>query len=245
MLHASELHEVAERFGVSERQVRRDHLISHVLAALPDLAPDAVFFGGTALARTHLPGGRLSEDIDLYARERGEVVRRLTADLPKALRREFPGAWWEPALDAVREPEPAVLKYRALAVRIQVLDGHGYTDWPTERRAVDVRYSDVRPTALHVPTRAAFVGMKVAAWAGRHTSRDLYDLWALARIGAVDEEAAAAYVRGVGHRPHAYLFDRLPADDWVTALAHQTAELPEAAEALRLVHESFAALDRE
>ena len=59
---------VAEQFGVARPQVRRDHLISHLLAALSrHLADDVIFFGGTALARSLAPDGRLSEDIDLLA----------------------------------------------------------------------------------------------------------------------------------------------------------------------------------
>ncbi|MGQ9348980.1 MULTISPECIES: nucleotidyl transferase AbiEii/AbiGii toxin family protein [Mycolicibacterium] len=41
------------------------------------------FIGGTALARTHLPDGRLSEDIDLVAvGSRKEVATELDATLP-------------------------------------------------------------------------------------------------------------------------------------------------------------------
>ena len=40
--------------------------ISHLRAALSDLE-DIIFFGGTALGRTQLVAGRLSEDIDLIA----------------------------------------------------------------------------------------------------------------------------------------------------------------------------------
>jgi predicted nucleotidyltransferase component of viral defense system len=52
----AEWQQVASRFGVGMEQVRRDHLISHVLAAIScDVSTDAlVFFGGTALSRTHL-----------------------------------------------------------------------------------------------------------------------------------------------------------------------------------------------
>lgn len=73
---------VAEKFGVSDEQVRRDHLLSHLLAVLARDLPDAVvFFGGTAFARTHLPEGRLSEDLDLFAvpRRRGRRRRRTAA----------------------------------------------------------------------------------------------------------------------------------------------------------------------
>lgn len=68
MLEPAEEHAVAERFGVARAQVRRDHLISHLLAAISHhLADDVLFFGGTALSRTFAPDGRLSEDIDLIA----------------------------------------------------------------------------------------------------------------------------------------------------------------------------------
>lgn len=47
---------VAAQFAVSPEQVERDHLISHLLAAIADRFADRVhFIGGTALARTHLP----------------------------------------------------------------------------------------------------------------------------------------------------------------------------------------------
>jgi predicted nucleotidyltransferase component of viral defense system len=52
MLDPRELAEIAAAFGVADEQVRRDHLISHVLAALSDLGAPVVFFGGTGLART-------------------------------------------------------------------------------------------------------------------------------------------------------------------------------------------------
>lgn len=245
MLDPRELRAVAERFGVTEDQVRRDHLISHVLAALPALAPDVVFFGGTALARTYLPDARLSEDVDLYARGRGGVVRALTDGMPQALRRAYPGLRWEPPLDRVREPEPALLVPRSgHAVRIQVLSGEGYAAWPTERRTIDVRYSDVAPVELVVPTRAAFVAMKAAAWLDRHAARDLYDLWALARAGAVDAPAARAFHAGMGRWWRSRDVARSgAADAWEPALAHQTADLPTEEEALRVVEAAFRSLD--
>lgn len=63
---------LATQFGVSSEQVERDHLISHLLAFLSqDFGERIHFIGGTAVARTHLPHGRLSEDTrdlwDLWA----------------------------------------------------------------------------------------------------------------------------------------------------------------------------------
>lgn len=64
-MNSDEKASVAEQFGVAAEQVERDHLISHLLAFLArDFGDSIHFIGGTALARTHLPHGRLSEDID-------------------------------------------------------------------------------------------------------------------------------------------------------------------------------------
>jgi predicted nucleotidyltransferase component of viral defense system len=60
--------QVAHQFGVASEQVERDHLISFILGFLSERFSDRIhFIGGTALARTYLPNGRLSEDIDLIA----------------------------------------------------------------------------------------------------------------------------------------------------------------------------------
>jgi hypothetical protein len=183
----------------------------------------------------------MSEDVDLYADDRRAVVRRLTDDLPEALRREFPRLRWEPAPDAVRQPGYALLvPDGGLPVRVQVLDGGGYRYWPTERRPVDVRYADVPPVELVVPTRAAFAGMKLYAWADRRAPRDLYDLWALALLGAVDAEAVAVFTAAVGYRPSPSSFDRWPdPEQWRVELAHQTAVLPEPEEAAAVVREAL------
>ncbi|MQY24431.1 hypothetical protein NRB20_75670 [Nocardia sp. RB20] len=67
-MNIDERDSVAIQFGVSPEQVERDHLISHLLAAISRGFGDRLhFIGGTALARTHLVGGRLSEDIDMVA----------------------------------------------------------------------------------------------------------------------------------------------------------------------------------
>lgn len=88
-LSLNDLHREVQRFGVAEEQVRRDHVISHVLAAISaDCPDDVIFFGGTALSRTHLVKARLSEDIDLIATTaRGEVLRRLVRAIEQALMR--------------------------------------------------------------------------------------------------------------------------------------------------------------
>ena len=64
MIDRAEIEAVAGRFGAPDTQIIRDHLISHVLAAIADWPnrDRVTFFGGTALCRTWLPDLRLSMD---------------------------------------------------------------------------------------------------------------------------------------------------------------------------------------
>ena len=166
MLDPDEETAVADRFGVARPQVRRDHLISHLLAALSARAADrVVFFGGTALSRTFIPDGRLSEDIDLIAvRERRTAAEAVADAMVRGVRREYPGLRWEPLLTAVRDTEPAVLiSQDGLTVRVQLLGATGYPPWPTESREIVQRYSDAPPATLTVLTLPSFVAAKIMA----------------------------------------------------------------------------------
>lgn len=196
MLTADEEHAVAQQFGVDPEQVRRDHLISHLLAALSEhFADQVLFFGGTALARTFFAEGRLSEDIDLIAlNSRTNTAEAMERTLPRAVRREYPTLAWSPPLTNVQDTDPAVLTTPdSVTVRIQLLSRTGYAPWPSARRDVVQRYSDAPPATLVVPTREAFAAWKTTAWIDRRASRDLYDLWLLAGVGALDDTAAELF----------------------------------------------------
>ena len=74
-MNTDERDSVATQFGVSMMQIERDHFISHLLAFLSrEFGNRIQFIGGTALARTHLPTGRLSENIDLIATQDRKVL---------------------------------------------------------------------------------------------------------------------------------------------------------------------------
>lgn len=100
VLSTADLHAVQDHFGVDESQVRRDHVISHCLAALASIDDEhLLFFGGTALSRTHLPSLRLSEDIDLIARAPSTLVASEIQDaLTTALRPVLGAPAFTPAL---------------------------------------------------------------------------------------------------------------------------------------------------
>jgi hypothetical protein len=249
LLDGDELADVAAAFGVDETQVRRDHLVSHILNALATLDVPVTFFGGTALARTHLSdpdnGARLSEDIDLYSPERRTVARSLDDQLPRLLRREFPGLSWDPPLSLVRSVVAGqVLSRDGMRVRVQLLDSrgdhHDLGRWPTETRPIDLRYRDLPASVdLAVPTLTAFAAMKTIAWLDRHTARDLYDLAGLAGLGALTAEVTALIRRMVGWSPAPQMFGSMPALDWTTQLAHQTRSALTAEECLTRVRKAY------
>lgn len=219
---------VAAQFGVSPEQVERDHLISHLLAAISRRFGDRLhLIGGTALARTHLVSGRLSEDIDLVALDNRTVLAtELDVELPRAVARSYGRLEWAPSLSDVPDTGAASLRTASgISVKIQLLSARGRALWPTELRGLEQRYGDVPPAELFVPTLPAFVAGKTATWHDRRAPRDLWDLWALNNIGAIDEAAGALYRRyGPTNRlPSPELFDRAPAeDDWNSQLAGQT-----------------------
>lgn len=246
-LQTPEAARVAAQFGVSDEQVRRDHLISLILAAVEPHADELLFFGGTALARTHLPDRRLSEDIDLIAlSDRAALAPRVVASVERALRRSHGTITWSAPLAAVRDVDPVVLSTDdGLMVRIQLLRRTGYPSWPTERRDMIQRYSDARPARLQVPTPAAFVAWKTAAWVDRRAARDLYDLWALTHIDALTATAADLFARygPTSSTPQPWMFNRAPEQvSWHDQLAGQTRLEVTAQEALDVVRLAWEAV---
>lgn len=225
VLSDGDLTAVEEMFGVGEAQVRRDHLISHVLAALSTLGTESmVFLGGTALSRTWLPELRLSEDIDLMALgDRGELSDLVEKTVRRELRRGFGEVSFTPSLRAARHPESSVISVRGLRVRVQLLAGTGYPAWPSEVRPIVQRYRDAPPATLRVLTGPAFAAAKLSAWHDRRAPRDLYDMWAMAGRGMISEEAVGLFGRfGSFTRASAVSFAEVPTKaQWDSALAHQ------------------------
>ena len=220
-------------------------MISHLLAVLASQLPDRiVFFGGTALARTHLVHGRLSEDLDLIAMpSRASVVTDLEVALAEGVRREHGRLSWQPRPPAVSSTQPASLRSAdGLVVRVQLLDRSDVPAWPTERRRLHQRYSDVPTAALTVLTLESFAASKTAAWHDRHAARDLYDLWGLAGLGALTEGAAKLFARlgPTGHPPRDWMFRDAPSSQhWLAELAGQTRLTVQPAEALAVVADAW------
>lgn len=249
MLSSDDRERWARAFAVSDEQVERDHLISHVLRAVAAAEPAGlVFYGGTALSRTYLPDFRLSEDIDFLARPRHDVARQLEALLPAALRMDFGEISWDPSPSSVlRDTTPALLNAWNLQVKVQITDlDHAQARWPTERRAIELRYGDLPATVeLTVPTAVGFAAMKTVAWDDRGSARDLADLDALGRIGAIDGSAVELFALQTGRVLNPYMFDtaRVPSEAaWRGELAHQMPEPPDRLECAERIRAIYGAL---
>jgi len=246
-LQPDDVAEVMATFGVAEAQVRRDHAISHILAALSRRhSEELIFIGATALSRTYLLDERLSEDIDLIAvDQRDDLADILLKDIDAALARTHGRITWSPGWSRNSDVDSAVaVTPDGIAIKIQLLRGAGYEPWPTETREIEQRYRDAPPAILRVPTLQAFAGWKTAAWMDRGAARDLYDLWALDKVGALTAESAALFAtRGpTSSPPRSWMFKGAPsAAEWQAQLAGQPRLTVTAAEALEAVRSAWAA----
>ncbi len=251
MIDRSEIEAVAGRFGAPDSQIIRDHLISHVLAALADW-PDSdrvTFFGGTALCRTWLPDLRLSEDIDLLidSPTGGEGLRQHAS---RRLRREFPNLEWT-RLGAQHQVETWTLAAEDLEVKVQLAQWrHGWHAIPIVMQPVQLRYSDLPEAAgLRVPTPSGFAAMKLMAWFDRHTPRDLYDLAALADARHIDRAAVDLVKAIAGFTPGTSTLERrVPRavqSSWQAELGHQLADASTAEQCLAKVRTALDDLGRD
>ena len=155
-LQPNDLAEVMATFGVAEAQVRRDHAISHILAALSrHHRKELIFFGGTALSRTYLLDKRLSEDIDLIAVDhREDLAGILLKDINAALARTHGRITWSPGWSRNSDVDPAVaVTLDGIAIKIQLLSGARYEPWPTETREIEQRYRDAPSATLRVASQ--------------------------------------------------------------------------------------------
>ena len=236
----------ADRLGVTTQQVARDHLLSHLLAALPllDDADETVFVGGTALARTYLDGLRVSEDLDLLVADEHAYAGRLHEHLPRLLRRPYPDLAVGVAARAPRGLSLLITAGAVPSVEVQLLrfqPGDEHLD--IERRAVALRYDDLPDTVeWRVPTADSFVALKLSAFLDRHEPRDLFDLAHLADRGAVTARAAETFTRLTGTPPQPASLNRLPSvtvRTWHERLGHQTAEPGTPHDALRRLRQAL------
>jgi predicted nucleotidyltransferase component of viral defense system len=237
------------RFGAAEDQIRHDFVISHLLAAIAPVADKVVFYGGTALSRTFLPDLRLSEDIDLLSvGPRRPVAPLIDEAIRAALEPGFGPVTADPWLaDVRRAADACVFRIGDVDVKIQLIDGTNYTPWPTQPSTISLRYRGLEDVTMTTLTAAGFVCAKTTAWSEptRDAPRDLYDLWALAQHGRIDDDAAELFKQRGPTRayPRRWLVPSKPPteDAWQAALSHQCIPQVSAEDAHHAVIEAWRA----
>jgi hypothetical protein len=244
MITESERQWVFRRFGVGEEQLHRDHAISHALggiAAMPESA-NLLFYGGTALNRTHLQS-RVSEDIDLLvlSGSRNDMSQAVEDAIAVSLQSEVGRPEWIIPFSK-RPRESAVVDVDGIQLRVQLLTDDFYTGWPFTPTPIKQRYADAPQIRLNVPTPEAFAGWKTSAWMERHAPRDLFDLEELSIGGYLNSDARTLFAKHgpIGAEPQPWIFDKAPSEeDWNKQLAAQTILRITAAEALATVRSAW------
>lgn len=234
---------VASMFDVDEAAVRRDHLVSLIVAELAgDARTDVALGARTALARVHLPAARLtplsrlSGDVEVVTTDDPRAVAgRIGHVVVRALRPGHGRPTWSPAPGDTSGP--AVLHTETgLTVRL-LLTGVGRA-WPAEHLDVEPRYGDVPQVGLPVLNLEACAAWTCLRWCVHGDAEDLYDLWTLARANATTASAARLFAEHgpTGGPPSAELFETPPSDErWRAALAGQARLRVSAAEAAHTV----------
>lgn len=89
---------------------------------------------------------------------------------------------------------------------------------------IEQRYSDAPSARLRVLTAPAFGAAKLIAWLDRGTSRDLYDLYAMAEHGLVTKASFELFAEhsSFTRLPGEWAWSKLPtAQQWRSELGHQ------------------------
>lgn len=215
---------------------------AHTRGEVPN---DLLFFGGTALSRTHLVKGRLSEIIDLIAlTDRVEAIPRFKSVVERSLQRVHGRVTWTSDFSARNDVTPALATTPdGVSLKVQLLGRAGYTIWPSEVRPLTQRYADAPPAQMRVPTRDAFIGWKTTAWTDRKASRDRWDLWALSEAGPFTDGTVSVFKRfgPTGTAPKSWMFRDAPSViDWRTDLGGQTNLNVEPTDAMKSVRLAWA-----
>jgi len=251
MIPQSEVRDAAERLGVPEYQIARDHVVSHMLHALETFVDldHVVFFGGTALCRTWCPNLRLSEDIDLITAGYPATGPEILTHIQKAKQSEFPDFSWGP-FGSNNDTQTTIVSTGSSDIKVQFVKPRPNEEIiPVEPTSVLLAYSDLpASTRLTVPTAEGFAAMKLMAWHQRQACRDLYDLAALAEIGALTSSAVELTYNVTKTRlGHPALNHKIPPkveNRWDEQIAHQLGKPRSAQDCLAVVLTALATLER-
>jgi predicted nucleotidyltransferase component of viral defense system len=257
MISRTEVFRLAHRFGVGERVIEKDYVLSWVLVAIAesDLSGHAAFKGGTALKKVYFPEYRFSEDLDFTLvrnLNHDELLGLVQQSLPSLLKRENLRVEVGKADLSQHESSRVELAYvgplqarmGSRELRMDFTRNELLVNEP-RRAELKAPYSNY-PQAVRLPTYTIneIFAEKLCALMGRTEPRDLYDVWWLLKMSGVDPALVTHdFLRKAEHKGHepARLDDALEmkesvfARQWGTRLSQQVRDLPHFDEVMRAV----------
>ncbi|MGB9299197.1 MAG: nucleotidyl transferase AbiEii/AbiGii toxin family protein [Anaerolineae bacterium] len=265
MISRTEVFRLAQRFGVGERVIEKDYVLSWVLIAIAesDLREHVVFKGGTALKKVYFPEYRFSEDLDFTLvrnLNHDELLGLVQQSLPSLLKRQNLHVEVEKAHLSPHESSRVELAYvgplqarmGSRQLRMDFTRNELLVNDPTEAE-LKAPYGDY-PQAVRLPayTISEIFAEKLCALMGRTEPRDLYDVWWLLEMGGVDTaQATQDFLRKAVHKGHdpSRLYDVLEKKEsvfgrqWGTRLSQQVRDLPHFEEVMRAVRRHLRQLE--
>jgi predicted nucleotidyltransferase component of viral defense system len=223
MIDDEAIRERAATLSVPESQIRRDHVLSHLIHSLEG-GSGFVFIGGTALNRTFLQDLRLSEDIDLYVLDGDREL--ILNQLLRGVRLEYPDLQ-SSGTGSVNDVHTFRLQDGPIQVRVQMIRNRpSWETLPTTVSGVRLYYADLPETAhLATPTCESLVAMKLNAWVDRSAPRDLFDLWKLTLLDCFNPESLELVTTMLARRLQRQEFHSPPSlAEWTAELSHQTSD---------------------
>jgi len=260
MIPQAEVFRLAHRFGVGERVIEKDYVLSWVLVVIAEsnLKDHVAFKGGTALKKVYFPEYRFSEDLDFTLPRdlaHDELVGFLTGLLPSLLGRVNLRVDLTRADLRAHDSTDVEVAYvgplqataRPRRLKMDFTRGELLVNAPTEAELKAPEYDDY-PKGITLPTYgiSEIVAEKLCALADhrRTEPRDLYDVWWLFERGVTDRVLVTHdFLRKAEHKGHdpARLYHVLGEKDsrfeslWETRLSQQVPQLPDFEEVMRTV----------
>jgi predicted nucleotidyltransferase component of viral defense system len=257
MIGQTEVFRLAQRFGVGERVIEKDYVLSWILVAIAEsgLRGHVAFKGGTALKRAYFPDYRFSEDLDFTLPRdlaHDELVGFVSGLLPSLLRRvnlrvDLVRADLTPHRSTdveVAYVGPLQAMARPRRLKMDFTRGELLVNAPI-RRELKAPYSDYpKAVTLATYTINQILAEKLCALMGRTEPRDLYDVWWLLESGRIELVAFVDdFVRKAEHKGHdpGRLYKALGQKQprlerlWQARLSRQAQELPDFEEVMRTV----------
>lgn len=235
MITSGEIRRRARDLDLQERHIERDYVLNHLLATISVDISEAIFRGGTALARVYWPDFRLSEDLDfihpsgikdLEPRLR-DVIAKAAELTSRPLELDFgtPRDGWSRSLVSWDGNE--------LLIDFNMSDS---ASMAVKERELHLPYSDLKEAdrSVSVLDVREILGNKWWMLQDRKEPRDLYDLWAaLCKFEVPFADIVAGYKEKYGRVPIKNFIDlsRRHEELWEERLAHQVPDLPSFKEA--------------